>query len=204
MKKLIFPALFIIGVFSVKAQTDKAALLQNLEANQSQSQNITPTATIKTSTRLFKIKDDLTSVILIIPSGTVVSVLDSDTTYFHVTFEENEGYIYRKHASLDKVTGTFKDMQSVQTTQDVQPVQVQTDGRYEALVSKYGSAMAARLYAGKIWKGMNSDMARDSWGAAAKVNRVVNGNVIEEEWIYRSTWLHFENGTLIQWGPVKK
>ena len=28
--------------------------------------------------------------------------------------------------------------------------------------------MAARLYAGKIWKGMNSEMVRDSWGAAAK------------------------------------
>ena len=83
-------------------------------------------------------------------------------------------------------------------------MQTGTDGRYESLVSKYGVAMAARLYAGKIWKGMNSEMARDSWGAAAKVNRVVNGNVIREEWIYRSTWLYFENNTLINWGPVKK
>ena len=24
--------------------------------------------------------------------------------------------------------------------------------------------MAARLYAGKIWKGMNSEMVKDSWG----------------------------------------
>jgi hypothetical protein len=204
MKKLILPALIIIGVLSVRAQTDKAALLQSLEANQSQNQSINQTATIKTSTRLFKIKDDLTSVILIIPTGTVVSVLDSDSTYFHVTFEENEGYIYSKHAALDKVPGTFKEMQSAQTTQDIQRAQAQTDSRYEALVSKYGSTMADRLYTGKIWKGMSSDMARDSWGAAARVNRVIKGNVIEEEWIYRSTWLHFENGTLIQWGPVKK
>ena len=83
-------------------------------------------------------------------------------------------------------------------------MQTGTDGRYEALVSKYGSSMAERLYAGKIWKGMNSEMARDSWGAAAKVNRVVNGNVIREEWIYRSTWLYFENNTLLNWGPAKK
>jgi hypothetical protein len=203
MKKYIFPALFVIGVLSVSAQNDKAALLQDLESNQSAGQDKVPTATIKTSTRLFKIKDDLTSVILIIPSGSVVPVLDSDSTYLHVNFEDNEGYIFKKHAVLDKAPANFKELESVRATQDMQPVQAQTDSRYDALESKYGSSMAARIYAGKIWKGMNSDMVRDSWGAAEKINRVVSGNIIKEEWIYRSTWLYFENNTLLQWGPVK-
>ena len=64
--------------------------------------------------------------------------------------------------------------------------------------------MAARLYAGKIWKGMNSEMVKDSWGAAEKINRVISGNIIKEEWIYKNTWLYFENNTLLEWGPVKK
>jgi hypothetical protein len=198
MKKLIVPILFIVGVMSIYAQNDKTAILQDLEANQPQTQDNTPTATIKTSTRLFKLKDDLTSVILIIPSGSVVSVLGSDSTYLIVSFEENKGYIFRKHAVIDKAPTTFNEMQSVQEAK------VQTDSRYDALESKYGSAMASRIYAGKIWKGMNSEMARDSWGAAEKINRVINGNVIKEEWIYRSTWLYFENNTLLDWGPVKK
>jgi hypothetical protein len=202
MKKFIFPALFIVGILSGSAQTDKAALLQDLEANKAINQDITHTATIKTSTRLFKEKEDLTSVIMIIPSGSVVAVLDSDSTYFHITFDQNEGYIFRKHAVLDKAPATFKEMQAVGEAK--QPVQVQTDSRYEALVSKYGESMADRLYAGKIWKGMDSQMARDSWGTAEKINRVISGNVIKEEWIYRSTWLYFENNTLVQWGPVKK
>jgi len=203
MRKFVFPALFIVGVMSTSAQTDKTAILQSLEANQSYGQDITQTATIKSSTRLFKTKDDLTSVILIIPSGSVVSVLGSDSTYLIVSYQENKGYIFTKHAVIDKVPNTFREMQSTQP-EDAQPMQTQTDGRYEAMVSKYGASMADRLYAGKIWKGMNSEMARDSWGAASKVNRVVNGNVIREEWIYRSTWLYFENNTLINWGPVKK
>jgi hypothetical protein len=202
MKKFIFPALFIVGILSGSAQSDKAALLQDLEANKAINQDITHTATIKTSTRLFKEKEDLTSVIMIIPSGSVVAVLDSDSTYFHITFDQNEGYIFRKHAVLDKAPATFKEMQAVGEAK--QPVQVQTDSRYEALVSKYGESMADRLYAGKIWKGMDSQMARDSWGTAEKINRVISGNVIKEEWIYRSTWLYFENNTLVQWGPVKK
>jgi hypothetical protein len=203
MKKLIIPVLFIIGVFSVRAQTDKTALLQDLESKQIVSQDNTPTATIKTSTRLFKIKEDLTSVIVIIPAGSVVSVLDYDSTYFHVAFEENQGYIFRKHAVIDKTPNTSREMQSAPAAGEAQPAQVTNDSRYDALEIKYGSAMAARLYAGKIWKGMNSEMARDSWGAAEKINRVINGNVIKEEWIYRSTWLYFENNTLVQWGPVK-
>ena len=132
------------------------------------SQDITPTATIKTSTRLFKAKDDLTSVILIIPSGSVVSVLGSDSTYLIVKYEENKGYIFTKHAVIDKAPNTFKEMQSSQAIKEAQPVQTATDGRYDALESKYGSAMAARLYAGKIWKGMNSEMVRDSWGSCRK------------------------------------
>ena len=204
MRKFVFPLLFIVGVMSAGAQTDKAAILQSLEANQSYGQDITQTATIKSSTRLFKTKDDLTSVILIIPSGSVVSVLGSDSTYLIVSYQENKGYIFTKHAIIDKAPNTFKEMQSARSPEVAQPLQTQTDSRYDALERKYGSAMAERIYAGKIWKGMNSDMVRDSWGATEKINRVINGSVIKEEWIYRSTWLYFENNTLINWGPVKK
>jgi hypothetical protein len=64
--------------------------------------------------------------------------------------------------------------------------------------------MAARLFAGKIWKGMNAEMIKDSWGAAAKINREVSGNIIKEEWIYKNSWLYLENNTLVDWGPVVK
>jgi hypothetical protein len=200
MKKLILPALFIIGFFSINAISDKTSMLATPEAKQLQGQENTLTATVKTSTRLFKLKDDLTTVIQIIPSGSVVSVLSSDSTYFHVAFEENEGYIFKKHAVIDKAPTTFKELE---TERDAK-AQAQTDSRYVMLEGKYGEAMAARIYAGKIWKGMNSDMVKDSWGTAAKINRVINGNVIREEWIYRSTWLYFENNTLVDWGPAQK
>lgn len=203
MNKLLIPALFIIGALSINAQTDKAELLQSLESNQYQSQDVTRTATVKSATRLFRNKEDLTSVIIIIPTGSVVNMLSADSTYLHVVFDENEGYIFRKHAVINKAPDNSNEMQSMRTNQNTAP-QNQVDSRYEALESKYGSSMASRLYAGKIWKGMNSEMARDSWGAAERINRVINGNIIKEEWIYRSTWLYFENNTLLDWGPVKK
>jgi hypothetical protein len=64
--------------------------------------------------------------------------------------------------------------------------------------------MAARLDAGKIWKGMTAEMVQDSWGVPQKINRVISGNNIREEWIYRNSWLFFENDRLIEWGPVRR
>ena len=205
MKKIFFITLFVIVAFGLKAQTNKVDQLQALEQTQPDNQNITATATLKVSSRLFASKDDLTSVILIIPADSVVAVLDSDSTYFHVIFQENEGYIFKRQAVLNKVP--VNAQQAVQSQPEVQgnePVQDQQQSRLSYLENKYGSNMAARLISGKIWKGINSDMVKDSWGTPEKINRVVNGNIIKEEWIFKTTWLYFENNTLFEWGPVKK
>jgi hypothetical protein len=205
MKKLILIAVLLTGFISMQAQSDKAAILQDLEKNQPANQNVSLTATLKSSSRLFGAKDDLTTVILIIPSGSVVNVLDSDSTYLHVTFEDNEGYIFRRHAVIDKSQVVApRQVQQQESVQEEQPVQEQQVSRFSYLESKYGSNMAARLSAGKIWKGMNSEMVKDSWGSAEKINRVISGNIIKEEWIFKNTWLYFENNTLVEWGPIRK
>jgi hypothetical protein len=205
MKKILFITLLIIGAIPLKAQTNKADQLQTLEQNQSANQNVTATATLKSSSRLFGTKDDLTSVILIIPADSIVSVLDSDSTYLHVVFEGNEGYIFRRHAVLDNITvNTPQTIRSQPEAKETQPVQEQQQSRFSYLENKYGSNMAARLIAGKIWKGMNAEMANDSWGTAEKINRIISGNVVKEEWIFKNTWLYFENNTLVEWGPIRK
>jgi hypothetical protein len=205
MKILMFFALLILGTFSLQSQANKTDLLQDLEKNKSANQNVTATATLKSSSRLFGAKDDLTTVVLIIPSGSTVTVLGSDSTYLHVAFEENEGYIFKRHAVMDKTpVNTSQTIQSQQTVQEEQPVQEQQVSRFTYLESKYGSNMAARLIAGKIWRGMNAEMVKDSWGTAEKINRVISGNIIKEEWIFKNTWLYFENNRLVEWGPIRK
>jgi hypothetical protein len=205
MKKIFVTILLVTAAFGLKAQTNKVDQLQALEQTQPDNQNITATATLKVSSRLFASKDDLTSVILIIPADSVVEVLDSDSTYLHVIYEDNEGYIFKRQAVLSEVP--VNSQESVQSQPEIQgnePVQEQQQSRLSYLENKYGSNMAARLISGKIWKGINSDMVKDSWGTPDKINRVVNGNIIKEEWIFKTTWLYFENNTLLEWGPVKK
>lgn len=185
MKKVFFVTLLLILACSAKSQTQPAA-----------------TATMKSSSRLFSMKDDLTSVILIVPVDSTVTVLGSDSTYYHVVFQDLEGYIFKKHAVLDKTPVAKKTVQ--QQANPVQQQQEQEQSRFSYLENKYGTNMAVRLISGKIWKGMNSSMVNDSWGNAQKINRIIDGNIIKEEWTYINTWLYFENNTLLEWGAVKK
>jgi hypothetical protein len=184
MKKAFFITLFLILVCTVKSQAQPET-----------------TATMKSSSRLFSMKDDLTSVILLVPADSVVTVLGSDSTYYHVVYQDYEGYILKKHAVPDKAPAIKKTTQ--QQTRPVQQ-QEQEQSRFSYLEDKYGTNMAVRLNSGKIWKGMNSAMVIDSWGNAQKINRIIDGNTIKEEWIYTNTWLYFEDNTLLEWGAVKK
>jgi hypothetical protein len=205
MKKILFLTFLSVVTFLLQGQTGKADQLQALKQNQNDNQNITATATLKVASRLFATKDDLTTVILIIPADSIVAVLDSDSTYLHVVFEENEGYILRRQAILNEVPVNAQPViQSRPAAQQTEPVQEQQQSRFSYLENKYGSNMANRIFSGKIWKGMNSEMVKDSWGTADKINRIISGNVTKEEWIFRNTWLYFENNTLLEWGPVKK
>ena len=208
MKKLILFTLFMAGlVISGKAQADRGQALQNLETNSQSDQELVTTATLKSASRLFGEKDDLTSVIFIIPADSVVTVLGSDSTYLNVIFQGAEGYIYRKDAQINpqKVVATQPVAKPREQVQEV-PQQEETpqESRFTYLENKYGASMASKLMAGKIWKGMNTEMVNDSWGTAQKINRVISGNIVKEEWIYRNTWLYFENDVLVDWGPVMR
>jgi hypothetical protein len=204
MKKLIITSLFMLSVISLNAQDDKTKVLQDLEKSQPSIQRTTLTATLKAASRLFGEKDDLTTVIMIIPSGSEVDVIGSDSAYFHVIYEENEGYIFKRHAVInDTPVVSQPSVQVKEPVQEAQPASQQEVSRFTYLENKYGTNMAAMLTAGKIWKGMTSEMVRDSWGKPQKINRVISGNTIKEEWIYRNTWLYIENDALADWGPIQ-
>ena len=164
----------------------------------------------KGAVRLFADKEDLTSVIQIIPDGTVVEAISADTLFTLIRVGEVEGYVKsdRLTAALPVVTTTQPEVQPVQEAAPVQPVtdvqarQISTD-RFQTLVDKYGTDLASKIYQHKVWKGITSDMARNSWGKPKQINKMYVDNSIDEEWIYSKSYLYFRDGVLIEWGPVK-
>ncbi len=211
MKNLITSILCLLLVCHLSAQGNRTAVLEDLEKAQPAGQSAMNKATLTSASRLFKDKDDLTSVIVIIPSGTVVDVLGADETYLHVTYEGEDGYIQRKHVILSSAPATSSANeerigtvpQTRQAERSAQPAQRPVTDRRTYLTNKYGSDIASRMMAMKIWKGMTAEMVQDSWGSPKKINRVISGNDVKEEWIYSSSWLYIENDTLVEWGPVR-
>jgi hypothetical protein len=205
MKKQLLPLFLLFISIGLSAQVNKSDVLQNLENKGSNKQLQDQTATLKSASRLFGAKDDLTTVILVIPSGSTVKVLGSDSTYYRVSYEDSEGYILKRHAVLDETPINTNQVDQQQQQQQLDPNDRQQDtriSRFTYLENKYGTRIAALLNAGKIWKGMSSDMVRDSWGNPQKIDKSYEGNLVKEQWIYKNTWLYIENNTLADWGPV--
>ena len=213
MKSLTFFLLSLIFSVNSIAQSRTDALV-GLEEGQNKQQTIRSnflTATLRSAARLFEAKNDLTTVITIIPSGSRVTVLDSDSTYYKVKFEDSEGYIFKRQALIDDPTlvspiaSTREEPKPVaeEPVEGARPVQQSTVSRFTYLENKYGTSVAARINSGKIWKGMNGEMVRDSWGNPQKISRVISNNTVDEEWTYKGTILYFQNNKLVQWGPKK-
>ncbi len=160
-------------------------------------------STTTRSVRLFSDKDDLTTVIQLIPEGSTVEVIRTDSLYSQVRFGEVTGYV--KSDGL----GPFQPVVAVAPASQPQPAEqqqneVQQEDRYAALVAKYGTDIGKRLYQNKVWKGVTADMAIDSWGRPKQINRMYVDQSVDEEWIYSKKWLYFRDGILIEWGAVKK
>jgi len=202
MKKLIISFSLILLALSINAQVNRTIALQGPDTVTSQNPDVKFTAVLNRASRLFGAKDDLTSVIMVLQAGDTVGVTGSDSTYFHVIFQDSEGFVLKRHATLIQSvsTNTSQQQASVREEQTVHQPQV---SRFTYLENKYGTSMAATLIAGKIWKGMTPDMVQDSWGTPKKINRTISGNIVKEWWNYNNSWLFFEDDILEDWGPLK-
>jgi hypothetical protein len=177
----------------------------------------------KGAVRLFADKDDLTSVLEILPDGTVVEAISADTLFTLIRLGDVQGYIksdrltaalpvvtssspavqpVQEEVVLQPVPGSAREAAPVQPVSDAQYRQVPTE-RFQVLIDKYGTDLAKKIYQHKVWKGITSEMARDSWGKPTQINRMYVDTTVDEEWIYSRSYLYFRDGVLIEWGPVK-
>jgi hypothetical protein len=203
MKKLAFIPLILFSALPLYTQGNKSDVLVALEKNTPAVQESSRIAILKTSSRLFRDKSDLTSVILVIPSGDTVSVIGTDSTYLQVAYRGNDGYIELRHAVISAVPAPQAEkVQPLNNNTQVAPTAEQQ--KYQNLTDKYGPDLASKLIAGKLWRGVTSEMVTDSWGKPLRINRVISATVTKEEWVYVTTWLYFENNILLEWGPTRK
>ncbi len=69
----------------------------------------------------------------------------------------------------------------------------------DEIIKKYGESIANRIFAKSIWAGMTTEMARLSIGRPERINRSTGSWGVNEQWVYRSRYLYFENDKLTSW-----
>lgn len=78
--------------------------------------------------------------------------------------------------------------------------QVDPEDRLEAMITKYGKNKGKLIASGKVWPTISHEMARDSWGDPASIQKSDLSTGSTEKWSYsENRHLFFKNGRLESW-----
>ena len=64
------------------------------------------------------------------------------------------------------------------------------------LQTKFGEENWDLILEGQVRLGMTDEMCRISWGEPEDINRTIGSMGVQEQWVYSSQYLYFENGKL--------
>ena len=77
---------------------------------------------------------------------------------------------------------------------------VNPENRMEAMISKYGKNKGKLIAGGKVWPTISHEMANDSWGDPASIQKSDLSTGSTEKWSYSDNrYLYFKNGRLESW-----
>lgn len=141
------------------------------------------------SLRFFKDMDNFSSVIAYISEKEVIEVFEEIDEYYSATYEGEKGYILKSKVK----PLNFADRE------EGSQVPGQKKDRWTYLLGKYDEKTAQALFEHKIWKGMSTNQALDSWGYPRRMDRYLGDNTRYEEWFYTNHTLIFAGNQLVQW-----
>ena len=154
----------------------------------------------KSVCRLYADFENSSSVQGYIPKGSEVKLIEQSGEYLLVEYEGSTGWIEAARTDLSMSTTMNQPVQDINRDRQELQQQIPVD-RFSLLIEKYGYRTGKSIYEHKIWKGMDHNMVRDSWGKPVNITRESNAEGTLEMWTYRKTWLLFRNDILADWGP---
>lgn len=64
---------------------------------------------------------------------------------------------------------------------------------------RFGQAIFAKILEGHVMEGMTREMCKLAWGEPESINNTLMYGRNTEQWVYRSNYLSFRNGKLVEW-----
>jgi hypothetical protein len=89
-----------------------------------------------------------------------------------------------------------KKMEDLYTKKEKATINKLVQEKKDRLIKKFGKENGEKINSGYYWIGMTKDMAIESLGNPETVNSSVGSWGVNEQWVYYSLYLYFDNGVL--------
>lgn len=107
-------------------------------------------------------------------------------------FEQSEKIrIIKQNIADDKI----KD--SIAIDKILRKDEIFKNNKSASILKKYGPLIHKKLKSGKIWIGINKEMALFALGEPSDINRTVTKYKVSEQWVYNGLYVYFENDKII-------
>jgi hypothetical protein len=192
----------------INQQIDRFTQENMFSKPKAQSGGMVFKATIKMSGKIRKDSNPNAVVLTSINENDTVLLTDFIDDYWIVNKGPYFGYINDMYINKTPELKTYKDAiyerngrmalktEEVFTEKDKVTINKLAQEKKDRLIKKFGKENGEKINSGYYWIGMTKDMAIESLGNPETVNSSVGSWGINEQWVYHSLYLYFDNGIL--------
>jgi len=185
------------------------ATQQDLFSNlQAQPQGMVFKATVNMTGKIRKEGNPNSDVLTLVHENDTVLLTDFIGDYWIVNKGPYYGYINDLYINKTPELKAFKDaiaersgrmakkIEELYTEKEKATINKLAQEKKDRLIKKFGKENGEKINSGYYWIGMTKDMAIESLGHPETVNSTVGSWGVDEQWVYYSLYLYFENGVL--------
>lgn len=192
----------------INQQIDRIPQEELLLKLKAQPEGMVFKATLRMSGKIRKENDPNSVILTMVNENDTVLLTDFIGEYWIVNKGPYYGYINDIYINKTPELKTYKDAiaersgrmalkkEEVFTEKEKATIDKIAKERKDLLIKKFGKENGEKISSGYYWKGMSKDMAIESLGNPETINRSVGSWGVNEQWVYPSLYLYFDNGVL--------
>lgn len=165
--------------------------------------NLKISSTIKKGAKIREETSPLSNIIMNIENDSKVLIYDYIDDYFKVCIDDKCGFAnslwIEKTSEVEKLITAKNDIVENMRLTAQKEEQKRSIVEKQRLIKKYGKENYDKLLSGKIWLGINEEMAIIALGTPIKINNSTGSWGTHSQWVYKNFYLYFENGKLVSY-----
>jgi hypothetical protein len=192
----------------INQQIDRITQDDLLSKLKAQPEGMVFKATIRMSGKIRKDSNPNADIVTLVNENDTVLLTDFIGDYWIINKGHYFGYINDMYLNKSPELKVFKDaiysrtgrmaikLEHEKNERDKAAAEKRLREKMDRLIKKYGKENGELICNGRYWIGMTSDMAIESLGNPETINRSVGSWGVNEQWVYYSLYLYFDNGIL--------